>query len=166
VRLKKVFETNIIGSFIACREAIKRMSTKYGGSGGVIVNLYSAAERLWSPTEFIDYAASKGAIDTMTIGLAKEVAMEGIRVNAIRPGLILTGKHLLLVIFRFQANSFGVCSDIHASAGAPDRVERLVGAVPMQRAGTADEVAESILWLLSDKASYVTGSNLDVSGGR
>jgi NAD(P)-dependent dehydrogenase (short-subunit alcohol dehydrogenase family) len=145
-RWQRVLATNVIGSFLCAREAVRRLSTRHGGSGGAIVNLSSAAARLGSPHEFIDYAASKGAIDAMTIGLAKEVALEGIRVNAVRPGLIQT--------------------DIHAASGQPDRVERLKGAVPMGRGGTAEEVAEVIVWLLSGKASYVTGTLIDVSGGR
>jgi NAD(P)-dependent dehydrogenase (short-subunit alcohol dehydrogenase family) len=145
-RLNRIFTTNITGSFLCAREAIRRMSTLHGGSGGAIVNLSSAASRLGSPGEYVDYAASKGAIDTMTIGLAKEVAAEGIRVNAVRPGIIDT--------------------DIHASGGEPGRVERVKGAIPMQRAGTADEVAQSILWLLSDEASYTTGALVDIAGGR
>lgn len=145
-RLKRVFETNIIGSFLCAREAVKRMSTKHGGAGGAIVNVSSAASRLGSPGEYIDYAASKGAIDTMTIGLAKEVADEGIRVNAVRPGFIYT--------------------DIHASGGEPNRVERVKEFVPMKRGGKATEVAKAILWLLSADASYTTGSFIDVSGGK
>ena len=145
-RLKRTFEVNIYGAFLVAREAVKRMSTAHGGGGGAIVNLSSAAARIGSPGEFIDYAASKGAIDSMTLGLAKEFATQGIRVNAVRPGLIAT--------------------DIHASAGAPDRVERFTPMIPMRRAGQAEEVASAILWLLSDEASYITGSFLDVSGGR
>jgi NAD(P)-dependent dehydrogenase (short-subunit alcohol dehydrogenase family) len=145
-RLQTMFATNVVGSFICAREAIKRMSKKYGGNGGVIVNLSSAAARLGSPAEYVDYASSKGAIDTMTIGLSKELAGEGIRVNAVRPGLIDT--------------------DIHASGGQPDRVERFVSMIPMQRGGTAQEVANTVMWLTSDEASYVTGALIDVSGGR
>jgi len=145
-RLKRTFEVNIYGAFVVAREAVKRMSTAQGGQGGAIVNLSSAAARIGSPHEFIDYAASKGAIDSMTLGLAKEFATQGIRVNAVRPGLIDT--------------------DIHASAGAPDRVERFTPMIPMRRAGQAEEVASAILWLLSDEASYITGTFLDVSGGR
>ncbi|MDH4365447.1 MAG: SDR family oxidoreductase, partial [Acidimicrobiia bacterium] len=137
-RLEEMMAVNVIGPFLCAREAVKRMSTRYGGAGGSIVNVSSAAALLGSPNEFIDYAASKGALDSMTIGLAKEVAAEGIRVNAVRPGLIYT--------------------DIHASAGAPDRVEQLVGGVPMGRGGTAGEVAEAVLWLLSPAAGYVTGA--------
>ena len=145
-RLKRTLEVNVLGAFLVAREAVKRMSTDSGGAGGAIVNLSSAAARIGSPNEFIDYAASKGAIDAMTLGLAKEFATHGIRVNAVRPGLIET--------------------DIHASAGAPDRVERFTPMIPMRRAGQAEEVAQAILWLLSDEASYVTGSFIDVSGGR
>jgi NAD(P)-dependent dehydrogenase (short-subunit alcohol dehydrogenase family) len=145
-RLQKMFATNVIGSFICAREAIKRMSKKYSGDGGVIVNISSAAARLGSPSEYVDYASSKGAIDTMTIGLSKELAADGIRVNAVRPGLITT--------------------EIHASGGQPDRVERFVSMIPMQRGGTAQEVANTVMWLASDEASYVTGALIDVSGGR
>lgn len=145
-RLKRVFNTNVIGAMICAREAVKRMSTRLGGRGGSIVNVSSAAARLGSPGEYVDYAASKGALDTFTTGLAKEVALEGIRVNAVRPGLIHT--------------------DIHASYGDPGRVERLAANVPMQRGGTAEEVAEAILWLASEAASYCIGNFIDVSGGR
>ena len=145
-RLTRVFATNVVGTMICCREAIRRMSMKRGRAGGAIVNLSSAAARLGSPNEYVDYAASKAAVDTLTIGLAKEVGDEGIRVNAVRPGLIHT--------------------DIHASGGEPNRVERVKSAVPMLRGGTADEVARAILWLLSDDASYSTGTFIDVSGGR
>jgi NAD(P)-dependent dehydrogenase (short-subunit alcohol dehydrogenase family) len=145
-RLQTMFSTNVVGSFICAREAIKRMSTRYQGNGGVIVNLSSAAARLGSPAEYVDYASSKGAIDTMTIGLSKELAAEGIRVNAVRPGLINT--------------------DIHASGGQPDRVARFVGMIPMQRGGTAEEVANTVMWLVGDEASYVTGALIDVGGGR
>ena len=145
-RLQRVFSTNIIGTFLCAREAVRRMSTKHGGAGGAIVNVSSMAARLGAPREYVDYAASKGAIDTFTIGLASEVAEEGIRVNAVRPGLIYT--------------------EIHASGGEPGRVDRVKTAVPMKRGGTPDEVARAILWLLSDDASYTTGSFLDVSGGR
>jgi NAD(P)-dependent dehydrogenase (short-subunit alcohol dehydrogenase family) len=145
-RLQRVFATNVLGSFLCAREAVRRMSTRNGGSGGAIVNLSSGASRLGSPNEYVDYAASKGAIDTFTIGLAKEVAAEGIRVNAVRPGLIYT--------------------EIHASGGEPERVDRLKLSVPMQRGGSAEEVAQTIVWLLSDEASYVTGALLDVTGGR
>ncbi|MDF1720832.1 MAG: SDR family oxidoreductase [Minwuia sp.] len=145
-RINRILSVNVTGSFLCAREATRRMSTEHDGQGGAIVNVSSAASRLGSPGEFIDYAASKGAMDTFTIGLAKELAMEGIRVNAVRPGLIDT--------------------EIHASAGDADRVERFRTAVPMQRVGSAREVAEAVLWLLSDAASYVTGSFIDVSGGR
>jgi NAD(P)-dependent dehydrogenase (short-subunit alcohol dehydrogenase family) len=145
-RWRRMFDINVIGSMLCAREAVRRMSTAHGGEGGAIVNLSSAASRLGSPGQYVDYAAAKGAIDAFTIGLAKEVAAEGIRVNAVRPGLIET--------------------DIHASGGLPDRVKDLQHLVPMQRGGTADEVAQSIVWLLSDAASYTTMSLLDVSGGR
>lgn len=145
-RLTWVVSTNVIGAFLVAREAIKRLSTRHGGPGGAIVNVSSAAARLGSPNEFVDYAATKGALDTMTLGLAREVTGEGIRVNAVRPGLIET--------------------DIHASAGAPDRVERLAGGVPIGRGGSAEEVARTILWLASPAASYVSGALLDVAGGR
>jgi NAD(P)-dependent dehydrogenase (short-subunit alcohol dehydrogenase family) len=145
-RMQRVFQTNVIGSIVCAREAIKRMSTSTGGAGGAIVNLSSMAARLGSPNEYVDYAASKGAIDTFTVGLAREVAAEGIRVNAVRPGLIYT--------------------DMHASGGEAGRVDRLKSSVPMQRGGTAEEVARAILWLLSDEASFVTGTFVDVSGGR
>jgi NAD(P)-dependent dehydrogenase (short-subunit alcohol dehydrogenase family) len=145
-RMRKTLEINVFGSMLVAREAVRRMSTANGGAGGSIVNVSSAASYLGSPTEFIDYAASKGAIDSLTIGLAKEVATEGLRVNGVRPGLIET--------------------EIHASAGAPDRVERLKYGVPMGRGGSAEEVAETIMWLASDNASYVTGALLNVAGGR
>jgi NAD(P)-dependent dehydrogenase (short-subunit alcohol dehydrogenase family) len=145
-RLNRMWTTNITSSFVCAREAVKRMSTKLGGEGGSIVNLSSAAARLGSPGQYVDYAASKAAIDTFTIGLAKEVAMEGIRVNAVRPGIIDT--------------------DIHASGGLPDRAAQVAPLVPLQRAGTAHEVAEAIVWLLSDASSYSTGSFVDVTGGR
>ena len=145
-RLERILRTNVVGSFLCSREAIRRMSTRRSGSGGAIVNVSSAAARLGAPTEYVDYAASKGALETFTIGLAKEVATEGIRVNAVRPGLIHT--------------------DIHAAGGEPGRIERLRMAVPMQRGGYPDEVARAILWLLSEEASYTTGTFLDVSGGR
>ncbi|WP_300715895.1 SDR family oxidoreductase [Hydrogenophaga sp.] len=145
-RWRRMFDINVIGSMLCAREAVRRMSTKHGGEGGAIVNVSSAASRLGSPGQYVDYAAAKGAIDAFTIGLAKEVAAEGIRVNAVRPGLIET--------------------EIHASGGLPTRVRDLQHLVPMQRGGTADEVAQAIVWLLSDAASYTTMSLLDVSGGR
>ena len=145
-RLQRIFSSNVFGSFYCAREAVKRMSTQHGGEGGAIVNVSSMAARLGSPNEYIDYAASKGAIDTLTIGLAKEVAAEGIRVNAVRPGIIYT--------------------DMHADGGEPGRVDRLKSSVPLQRGGNPKEVAEAIVWLLSDEASYTTGSFIDVSGGR
>ena len=145
-RFERVFATNITGSFLCAREAVKRMSTRHGGKGGAIVNVRSMASRLGSPGEYVDYAASKGAIDSMTIGLAREVADEGIRVNAVRPGVIYT--------------------EIHASGGEPGRVDRVKAAVPMKRGGQPEEVARAILWLASDEASYSTGTFIDVSGGR
>ncbi len=145
-RLERMWRTNITSSFICAREAVRRMSTRHHGEGGSIVNLSSAAARLGSPGQYVDYAASKAAIDTFTMGLAKEVATEGIRVNAVRPGIIDT--------------------DIHASGGLPDRAAQTAPMVPMQRAGTAHEVARAICWLLSDAASYTTGTILDVTGGR
>jgi len=145
-RLQRMFAINVFGSFICAREAVKRMSTLHGGAGGVIVNLSSVAARLGGPGWYVDYAASKGAIDTFTAGLAREVAAEGIRVNAVRPGIIDT--------------------DIHASGGQPGRAQASATLIPMQRPGTADEVAAAIVWLLSDEASYTTGAILDVSGGR
>lgn len=145
-RINRVLMTNVTGAFLCARESVRRMSTRHGGSGGAIVNLSSAASRIGSPGEYIDYAASKGAVDTLTLGLAKEVANEGIRVNAVRPGIIDT--------------------DIHASGGDPGRLERLKSTIPMQRGGLVDEVAHAIMWLLSDEASYTTGSLLDVTGGR
>jgi NAD(P)-dependent dehydrogenase (short-subunit alcohol dehydrogenase family) len=145
-RWKRMFDVNVIGSLICAREAVRRMSTRHGGEGGSIVNVSSAAARLGSPSQYVDYAAAKGAIDAFTIGLSKEVAAEGIRVNAVRPGLIDT--------------------EIHASGGLPNRVKDLQHLVPAQRGGTAEEVAQAIVWLLSDAASYTTMSFLDVSGGR
>ncbi|MEP4029943.1 SDR family oxidoreductase [Roseibium polysiphoniae] len=145
-RLTRMFSINVIGSFLCAREAVRRMSTRHSGKGGGIVNLGSAASKLGSPGQYVDYAAAKGAIDTMTVGLAKEVADEGIRVNAVRPGIIDT--------------------EIHASGGLPERVGDLAPTLPMKRAGTADEVANAIIWLLSEDASYTTGAILDVSGGR
>lgn len=145
-RLMRILTANVMGSFICAREAVRRMSTKFGGNGGAIVNVSSMAARLGAPNEYVDYAASKAAIDAMTIGLSKEVADEGIRVNAVRPGLIRT--------------------EIHASGGEPGRVERLQSGVPMLRGGEAHEVAQAIVWLLSEKSSYTTGGFIDVSGGR
>ncbi|MDO8374559.1 MAG: SDR family oxidoreductase [Polaromonas sp.] len=145
-RLKRMFDINVIGTMVCAREAVKRMSTRYGGAGGAIVNVSSAAARLGSPGQYVDYAAAKGAVDVFTIGLAKEVAAEGIRVNAVRPGIITT--------------------DIHASGGLPDRARDLAPQVPMQRAGSADEVAQSIVWLLGEASSYTTGALLDIAGGR
>ncbi|HUG00171.1 MAG TPA: SDR family oxidoreductase [Ilumatobacter sp.] len=145
-RLRSVVAVNVIGAILVAREAVRHLSTRHGGSGGTIVNVSSAASYLGSPNEYIDYAATKGAIDSMTIGLAKEVAMEGIRVNAVRPGLIYT--------------------DIHESSGIEDRVDRLAPGVPMQRGGQPSEVAEAILWLASPASSFVTGTFVDVTGGR
>ena len=145
-RLQRMFEVNVFGSFLCAREAVRRMSTRHGGAGGSIVNVSSVASRLGSPAQYVDYASAKGAIDTFTIGLAKEVAAEGIRVNAVRPGIIET--------------------DIHASGGLPDRVRDMAPLVPMQRAGSAEEVAESIVWLMGASSSYTTGALLDVAGGR
>ena len=145
-RIQRMMAVNITGSILCAREAVKRMSTRHGGNGGVIVNLSSVAAKLGSPNTYVDYAASKGAIDSFTVGLGHEVAGEGIRVAAIRPGLIDT--------------------EIHASGGEPDRAHRLASAVPMKRVGTADEIASAIVWLMSDDASYVTSAILDVSGGR
>ncbi|AOV16685.1 NAD(P)-dependent oxidoreductase [Acidihalobacter aeolianus] len=145
-RLARVFAANVTGSFLCAREAVRRMSTRHGGPGGAIVNVSSRAARLGSPGEYVDYAASKAAVDTLTIGLAREVADAGIRVNAVSPGVIYT--------------------EIHASGGEPGRMDRVKDAVPMKRGGQPEEVARAILWLLSDEASYVTGANLDVSGGR
>jgi NAD(P)-dependent dehydrogenase (short-subunit alcohol dehydrogenase family) len=145
-RLQRIFNTNVVGSFLCAREAIKRMSTKHGGHGGGIVNISSIAALYGASGEYVDYAASKGAIDSFTLGMAGEVAEEGIRVNAVRPGFIYT--------------------DIHAKGGEPQRVDRVKTLVPMKRGGTPEEVAAAILWLLSDEASYVTGTILDVSGGR
>ena len=145
-RIARIFATNVTGAFLCAREAVKRMSTRHGGRGGGIVNVTSVAARLGSPGEYVDYAASKGAVDSFTIGLAREVAAEGIRVNAVRAGFTYT--------------------EIHASGGEPNRVDRLAPQVPMQRGGTPEEVARAILWLLSDEASYTTGAFLDVSGGK
>lgn len=144
-RLNRIFTTNITGCFLCAREAIKRMSTRHGGQGGAIVNVSSAASRLGAAGEYVDYAASKGAVDTLTIGLSREVAAEGIRVNAVRPAFIYT--------------------DIHASGGEPGRVDRVKTAIPMQRGGHPNEVAHAILWLLSDEASYTTGTFIDLAGG-
>ena len=145
-RWRRMFDINVIGSMLCAREAVRRMSTRHGGECGSIVNVSSAASRLGSPGQYVDYAAAKGAIDSFTLGLAKEVAAEGVRVNAVRPGLIET--------------------EIHASGGLPNRVNDLKHQVPMQRGGTADEVAQAIVWLLSDAASYTTMTLMDVSGGR
>jgi NAD(P)-dependent dehydrogenase (short-subunit alcohol dehydrogenase family) len=145
-RIQRIFATNVIGSFICAREAVRRMSTRHGGRGGAIVNLSSRASHLGAPGEYVDYAASKAAIDTLTIGLSKEVAAEGIRVNTVSPGIIHT--------------------DIHASGGEPQRVDRVKESVPMKRGGYPEEVAKAVLWLLSDDASYTTGATLDVAGGR
>jgi NAD(P)-dependent dehydrogenase (short-subunit alcohol dehydrogenase family) len=145
-RIQRMLAINVTGSFLCAREAVKRMSTRHGGKGGVIINISSVAAKLASANTYVDYAASKAAIDTFTVGLGQEVAAEGIRVAAIRPGLIDT--------------------EIHASGGEPDRAHRLAHMVPMKRIGTADEIANAIVWLLSDEASYVTSSILDVSGGR
>ncbi|WP_010226547.1 SDR family oxidoreductase [Pseudomonas donghuensis] len=145
-RLLKLMKTNVVGPMLCAKHALQRMSTRHGGQGGSIVNVSSIAARLGSPNEYVDYAASKGALDTFTLGLAKEVAGEGVRVNAVRPGYIFT--------------------DFHALSGDPDRVSKLAPGIPMGRGGQAEEVAEAILWLLSDKASYSTGSFLDLGGGR
>jgi len=145
-RLTRMMNINIVGSILCAREAVKRMSSKHGGTGGVIVNISSVAATLGSPGQYVDYAASKGAIDTFTVGLAREVSAEGIRVNAIRPGLIDT--------------------EIHASGGEPGRAQKLAHMVPMKRVGTAEEIANAVVWLMSDDASYVTGTIFDVSGGR
>lgn len=145
-RLRRIFEINVFGAFLCAREAVRRMSTRHGGAGGAIVNVSSIAARLGAPGQYVDYAAAKGAIDTFTVGLAKEVADEGIRVNAVRPGLIET--------------------EIHASGGLPNRAWDLAPQVPMQRPGSAEEVAEAIVWLLGAGASYATGALLDVTGGR
>ena len=145
-RLARIFATNVTGSFMCAREAVRRMARSKGGRGGAIVNVSSVAARLGAAGEYVDYAASKAAIDTLTIGLAQEVATDGIRVNAVRPGIIYT--------------------DMHASGGEPGRVDRVKAFVPMRRGGTADEVAQAILWLLSDESSFTTGALIDVSGGR
>ena len=145
-RVQRMLAVNVLGTVLCCREAVRRMSTRHGGSGGSIVLVSSAASRLGSPGEYVDYAASKGAVDTLGVGLAREVAGEGIRVNVVRPGIIET--------------------EIHASGGQPDRVARVGPTVPMGRAGRAEEVADAVLWLLGDGAGYCTGSLLDVAGGR
>ncbi|NDL62904.1 SDR family oxidoreductase [Acerihabitans arboris] len=145
-RLNAIFATNVTGSFLCAREAVKRMSLRHGGQGGAIVNVSSAAARLGSPHEYIDYAASKGALDTLTIGLAREVAAQGIRVNGVRPGFIYT--------------------DMHADGGEPGRVDRIKDTLPMQRGGQPGEVAQAIAWLMSDEASYVTGNFMDLAGGK
>ena len=145
-RLERMMRINVIGSFLCAREAVKRMSIRHGGKGGAIVNVSSAAARLGAPGEYVDYAASKGAIETFTVGLAREVAEEGIRVNAVQPGLVDT--------------------EIHASGGQPGRAEAMRGLIPMKRVGKAEEIAGAILWLLSDEASYATGTIVTVSGGR
>ena len=145
-RLNRIFAANVTSCFLCAREAVRRMSSRHGGSGGAIVNVSSAASRLGSAGEYVDYAASKGAIDTLTIGLSREVAEEGIRVNAVRPGFIYT--------------------DIHASGGEPGRVDRVKDSVPMKRGGRPEEVANAIMWLLSDEASYATGTFIDLAGGR
>jgi NAD(P)-dependent dehydrogenase (short-subunit alcohol dehydrogenase family) len=145
-RIRRVFETNVFGTMVCAREAVRRMAISAGGAGGGIVNVSSAASRLGSPGEYVDYAAAKGAVDTFTIGLAKEVAAEGIRVNAVRPGFIET--------------------EIHASGGEPDRINRVKSGIPLQRGGRPEEVAEAILWLLSPAASYTTGAFIEVSGGK
>ncbi len=145
-RLLRVLQSNLVSCFLCCREAVRRMSTKHGGAGGAIVNVSSVAARTGSPREYIDYAASKGAVDSLTVGLAHEVAAEGVRVNGVRPGFIAT--------------------DIHTSGGEPGRIERLKPLIPMQRGGEPEEVASAILWLLSDEASYTTGNFIDIAGGR
>lgn len=145
-RINRIFTTNVTGTMLCTREAIKRMSTKHGGTGGAIVNVSSVAALIGSPNEYVDYAASKGAVDTFTLGVAREVATEGIRVNGVRPGIIYT--------------------DIHAQGGEPNRVDRVKVGVPMQRGGQPEEVANAILWLLSDEASYATATFIDVAGGR
>jgi NAD(P)-dependent dehydrogenase (short-subunit alcohol dehydrogenase family) len=145
-RMRRVFEVNVLGAYLTAREATRRMSKSFGGAGGSIVMMSSAAARLGSPNLYVDYAGSKGAIDTLTLGLAKELGPEGVRVNAIRPGLIDT--------------------DIHASGGDPDRAHTLGATAPMGRPGTSGEIAEAAVWLISDAASYVTGALLDVAGGR
>lgn len=145
-RWRRMFEINVFGTLLCAREAVRRMSTRHGGSGGAIVNVSSVAATLGAPNQYVDYAAAKGAVDVFTLGLAREVATEGVRVNAVRPGIIDT--------------------EIHASGGQPDRAQRLAPQIPMQRPGTAQEIANAIVWLLSDEASYATGSILDLAGGR
>ena len=145
-RLQRIFNSNIVSCFLCCKEAIKRMSTHHGGQGGAIVNVSSIAARTGAPGEYVDYAASKGAVDSLTIGLSKEVAGEGIRVNGVRPAFIYT--------------------DIHASGGEPGRVDRIKEAIPMKRGGKPEEVAKAILWLLSEEASYSTGTFIDITGGK
>jgi NAD(P)-dependent dehydrogenase (short-subunit alcohol dehydrogenase family) len=145
-RVRRVLDANVVGPLLCCREAVRRMSTRHGGNGGAIVNVSSVAALTGSPGEYVDYAASKGALDTLTRGLAQEVAQEGIRVNGVRPGFIYTG--------------------MHASGGEPGRVDRVKAFVPMRRGGQPEEVAQAILWLLSDEASYSTGGFIDVAGGR
>ncbi|MBK4724392.1 SDR family oxidoreductase [Pantoea agglomerans] len=145
-RINRVFATNVTGSFLCCREAVKRMGHHHGGSGGAIVNVSSAAARTGAPGEYVDYAASKGAMDTLTKGLSLEVAAQGIRVNGVRPGFIYT--------------------DMHADGGEPQRVDRLAPGIPMQRGGQPEEIARAIAWLLSDEASYITGTYIDAAGGR
>jgi NAD(P)-dependent dehydrogenase (short-subunit alcohol dehydrogenase family) len=145
-RVQRILATNVVGTLLCCREAVRRMSTRHGGVGGSIVNVSSGAARLGAPNEYVDYAASKGAVDTMTIGLAREVAGEGIRVNGVRPGLIDT--------------------ELHGSGGEPNRIQRLQASIPMLRGGAPEEVANAIFWLLSDEASYTTGAFIDVTGGR
>jgi NAD(P)-dependent dehydrogenase (short-subunit alcohol dehydrogenase family) len=145
-RLLRVLAANVVGPFLCCREAVRRMSTRHGGAGGSVVNVSSVAARLGAPGEYVDYAASKGALDALTVGLAREVAGEGVRVNAVRPGYIHT--------------------DIHARGGDPGRVDRLAPSLPMGRGGRPEEVAAAILWLLSDEASYATGTFIDLAGGR
>ena len=145
-RISRILATNVTGCLLCCREAVRRMSTHRGGAGGAIVNVSSVASRLGSAGEYVDYAASKGAVDTLTLGLSREVAGEGIRVNAVRPGFIHT--------------------DMHAAGGEPDRIERVKSAIPLNRGGTAEEVAAAIAWLLSDEASYTTGTFIDIAGGR
>lgn len=145
-RIERILATNVIGTLLCCREAVRRMSTRHGGHGGAIVNVSSVASRTGSPGEYVDYAASKGAVDSLTVGLAHEVAQEGIRVNAVRPGFIHT--------------------DMHADGGEPGRIDRVKAFVPMRRGGQPHEVAEAILWLLSDRASYTTGAFVEIAGGR